>query len=162
MQKDNGERRESLGDKKRPNESQKVWGPIFIGDQNPRDPKRQSSGDIARSDTSPDKAPWWKQPSCKHLTCVSPTLGDSKGQFQLVHPCPDISTRAEWGIVGALSHVSTHKYFHASIHVASPQLGHLSILHHYSDNLRGIQRHPFRTICSTEAAHISLIASNLL
>ena len=30
--------------------------------------------------------------------------------------------------VGALSHVSTYKYFHAFFHEASPQLGHASIL----------------------------------
>ena len=30
--------------------------------------------------------------------------------------------------VGALSHVSTYKYFHAFVHMASPQLGHKSVL----------------------------------
>ena len=28
----------------------------------------------------------------------------------------------------ALSHVSTYKYFHAFVHMASPQLGHASVL----------------------------------
>ena len=30
--------------------------------------------------------------------------------------------------MGALSHVSTYKYFHAFVHMASPQLGHESVL----------------------------------
>ena len=64
--------------------------------------------------------------------------------------------------VGALSHMSTHKYFHAYVHVESPQLGHVSVLHHYPVNLQGIRRHPIQTICVVEAAHISLTASNLL
>ena len=38
---DNGRRRENFRGKKCPNESQKVWDPLFIGDQNPRDPKIQ-------------------------------------------------------------------------------------------------------------------------
>ena len=60
--------------------------------------------------------------------------------------------------MGALSHVSIHKYFH----VASPQLGYVSILHHYPDNLQGIRRHPVGTIYVVEVSHISLIASNIL
>ena len=39
--------------------------------------------------------------------------------------------------VGALSHVPTHEYVHASIHVALSQLGHVAILYHYLDNLQG-------------------------
>ena len=37
--------------------------------------------------------------------------------------------------VGALSHVSTHEYIHTSVHVALSQLGHMTVLYHYSDNL---------------------------
>ena len=39
--------------------------------------------------------------------------------------------------MGALSHMSTHKYIHASVHVALSQLGHVTVLHHYSNNLQG-------------------------
>ena len=89
-----------------------------IRDQNPRDPKRQLSENTPRNNTPPDKMPRWKCLSCKQLTCVSLTLGDSKGQFQLVHPCPNTSARAEKDIVGALSHMSTREYFHASDQVS--------------------------------------------
>ncbi|RVW93626.1 hypothetical protein CK203_028805 [Vitis vinifera] len=91
----------------------------FGGDLNPRDPKRQSSENTPRSDIPPDKTPRWKCLSCKQLTRVSLTLGDSKGQFQPIHLYLNTSARAEKGIVRALSHVSTLEYFHAFDHVAS-------------------------------------------
>ena len=88
--------------------------------------------------------------------------GDSRGQFQPVYPCLDTSARAEWGIMGARSHVSIHKYCHASIHVASSQLGHVSPL---SPLLGQPSRNP-ETSCPDHLRHwvarISLMASNLL
>ena len=64
--------------------------------------------------------------------------------------------------MGARSHVSTHEYCHASIHVTSSQLGHVSPL---SPLLGQPSRHP-ETSCSDHlhrwAAHISLMAPNLL
>ena len=40
-------------------------------------------------------------------------------------------------LVGVLSHVSTHEYIHVSVHMALSQLSHVSVLHHYSNNLQG-------------------------
>ncbi|KAL6326972.1 hypothetical protein AAG906_012656 [Vitis piasezkii] len=120
-----------------------------IGDQNPSDPKRQSSENKPRNDMPPDKTPRWKCLSCKQLTRVSLTLGDSKGQFQPVHLCLNTSARAEKGIVRALSHVSTREYFHASDHVASSQLGRMSLL---SPLLEQPSRHP-ETSCLDHLRH---------
>ena len=124
---------------------------------------QQPSKYITQSDTPPGKTLLRKCLSGKRLTHVSLTLGDSRGQFQPVHFCLDIAVCAEGGIMGALSHVSTHEHIHhVSIHVASSRLGHVSPL---SPLLGWPSRH-LGTSCSDHLCHWAactlLIASSLL
>ena len=64
--------------------------------------------------------------------------------------------------MGTLSHMSTHVYFHSSVHVASSQRGHVSL---FSPLLGQPSRHS-KTSCPDHWCHwavrVSLIASNLL
>ena len=158
VQRGNG-RRKSLKSKKCPSEIPKDLGVPYLWDQNPRDPKRQSSKNTTWCGMPPNKTFLWKCPFCKQLTRISLTLRNSKWQFQLVWTQVHV---LKWGIVGALSHVSTQEYFHASIHVASSQLGHVSLL---SPFLGQPSSYP-ETSCldhwSHWVAHVSLIATNLL
>ena len=109
----------------------------------------------------PSKTPLRKCPVDKRLTRVLLTLGDSRAHFQSVHSCPNTSARVEGGIVRALSHLSTHEYFHVFVNVASFWLGHVS---HLSSLFGRPSRYP-RTSCPNylrcRAALTSLIASNL-
>lgn len=103
--------------KKHPNEFPKVGGP-----------KRQVVGNVPQNDTPFNKCLGGSDPPLNNRHVSLPHWGILRDIFQCIHPCPDTSARAEGGIVGTFSHVSTHVYLHASVHVAIPQLNHMSLL----------------------------------